>query len=109
MFRYSPIAILSVLCLGAALTLALVFDSLRTLPSSIPLHGNSSLIISAACHPGPGQTSELQETKGQISRGSLKRGAVEEGEDHHTDMDVVGDCSFDSENVLEPVVGKAYM
>lgn len=48
---YSPLAILCSVCLGAAMVLAQILHTLRPLNSEIPIHGNLSGIISAACRP----------------------------------------------------------
>lgn len=48
---YSPIAIIATLIFGGLMTLAFVLLGMRKYKSPVPLAGNCSAAISAACHP----------------------------------------------------------
>lgn len=106
---FSPVGILASCCVGAVLILAQLLHSLRTVKGPIPLHGNKSIAISAACHPHT-ETDDndecvaLDDTKSCISLGKVMWGAEvqpkREGE--------IGHCTFTAKVVEMPLEGHLY-
>lgn len=96
---YSPIAILASILVGSCVVLVLVFNSVRKLDPAMPLMGNNSAVISAACHPDPKESDgELMPFKA-ITWGTTSR--PQPGGQH-------GHCSFSTEDVELPVIGEFY-
>ncbi|KAH6661871.1 hypothetical protein B0J14DRAFT_687753 [Halenospora varia] len=90
---YSCIAIFcSIIIAGFALLVAFLIGFCRY-PAGMPLVGNCSAVISAACHAVP------QDTNASLK--PLKWGAVDGGTG-------VGHCCFSSLEVREPVEGRLY-
>jgi hypothetical protein len=90
---YSCIAIFcSIIVAGFAILVAFIIG-FRRYPAGMPLVGNCSAVISAACHAVP------QDTNAALK--PLKWGAVDGGTG-------VGHCCFSSLEVREPVEGRLY-
>lgn len=104
---YSPLGILCSVCVGAALILAQCLHALRPLNARIPIHGNQSMIISAACHPLAGERDKYRRLNDSIAKRPLKWGAVTQPEIDE-DPDAVGHCSLTAEPVELPVPGYKY-
>lgn len=127
---YSPVAILCSVCLGGTLLLAQAFHALRSLDSRVPIHGNLSLVISAACHPLPSEreanaldspTADAQpegtaclvvssSSEHSIAAKPLKWGAIRRARDRRTGLenDGVGHCSLTTQAVEMPIPGRRY-
>lgn len=106
---YSHVGILASCCVGAVLILSQVLHSLRTIEAPIPLHGNKSIAISAACHPllrssGTDESALLDDGKEDISCGKVMWGAEVQPK-YEGD---VGHCSFTAGEVEMPVKGNLY-
>lgn len=126
---YSPLAILCSVCVIAALMLVQGLHSLRPIDSSIPMHGNLSMTISAACHPllpaGEGKASDslgdcmphcghfgrcassLEE--GPIAAKSLRWGAVRQKSEVAYLNHRFGHCALTAEPVEMPIPGLKYI
>jgi len=84
---------------GGVAVIFLLANGFRRYDGGIPLVGNCSAAISAACHPARGDSEPWEK--------SLMWGAVSEGEsggEGHT----VGHCCFSNSNVHTPVEGNYY-
>ena len=96
---FSPIAILASILVGSCVVLALVINSFRKLNPAMPLMGNNSAIISAACHPDPSEPErELLPFK------SIRWGATSEA----PPGGFPGHCTFTARDVELPVRGQFY-
>ena len=101
---YSPVGILASCCVGGGLLLFQLLSSLRPLKGGgIPLHGNESCAISAACHP-PTDENDHQLLTENMALSKVMWGAVLQPQ---SDKDV-GHCSFTSGQVEMPERGKRY-
>lgn len=101
---YSPFAIILTTVTGSIIALVGILLALRKYPAGIPLGGSCSAAISAACHLPPDERKN-----GSVSAKPLQWGAT--GHDAvmgRDDDDSVGHCSFSSEAVATPIVGKLY-
>lgn len=110
---FSPVAILVTICVGVGLVLTLIMHSIRPLNNRIPMHGNSSVVISAMCHPEaangpviPGYChgSPPAHPVEDVASRKLMWGASVQPSEH----DGIGHCSFTANNVEMPVQGKKY-
>ena len=108
---FSPVGILASCCVGAFLIVVQVLHSLRPLEARMPVHGNKSVVISAACHPGVssyhddhGETMRDAET--DMAMKAVMWGAVVQPNDDNS----LGHCSLTSasDHVEMPVKGKMY-
>jgi hypothetical protein len=97
---YSPMAIILTNVLGGVIVAGgLVLGNLR-FPAGIPVAGTCSAVISAACHPPPGDKDAA------VCR--VQWGVVP-GEDQVTDDgETVRHCTFSSGPVEFPIVGQLY-
>jgi hypothetical protein len=95
---YSPIAILSTVILAAIMLAALVASGFIPYKRGMPLVGNCSLAISAACHPHQNPEDEAI----LLSEQKVQWGVVS------TNEDGIGHCAFSSEEVTNLVKGRAY-
>lgn len=93
---YSCIAIFCAIVVGSVAVLAAIVVGFRQFDSEIPLVGNCSAAISAACHP-------LAEDE-EVWKKQLMWGVVDETEGEKG----VGHCSFSGLEVGRPVEGKLY-
>jgi len=100
---FSPIAILISVCIGAVLIMAQILHSFRPLDNHMPIHGNSSVVISAMCHPSNGTVGN-EEGEEELSSRPVMWGAVVQPKDE----DEVGHCSFTADVVEQPVRGRRY-
>lgn len=91
---YSPLAIIFSTAIGAAIVLGGVLVSLRKYPSGMPLASSCSAAISAACHS---LEDDIDAAVLPVQWGVV--GYDEKG---------VGHCTFTSQSVTAPVVGKRY-
>lgn len=125
---FSPVAILCSVCVGGTLMLAQGLHVLRPLDSRVPIHGNLSFVISAACHPLPSERegntvdssiedaqpedsacSALSPREHSIAAKPLKWGAVRQARDSKTDFESrVGHCCLTAESVEMPITGRRY-
>lgn len=96
---YSPLAIFWLVVLGAALTLPLGVYSLRRLRTGMPVAGNCSAAISAACHG-----IDAKAEPGASER-PLQWGEVLVNDGNGT---VVRRCAFSDQDVSTPVRGTVY-
>jgi len=92
---YNPKALVAAIVLGVVMIVALVGTGLRKFDPSMPLIGNDSWAISAACH-GP------EDSEGAANK-RLAWGVVGRPGD-----DGVNHCAFSSTEVEPPVVGQYY-
>jgi hypothetical protein len=106
---YSPVAILSSICIGGFMFICLVALSFRPLESGMPVAGNCSLAIAAACHPEVDPNRDAENEGGDISWNGdedmgffpVQWGAVPvDGP--------IGHCSFTSGRVEMPQKGREY-
>lgn len=89
----SLLALVSALMIGLCLTALLTFGKT---PVKIPWGANSSLVLSAACHPPPGDTNAHFK---ELKWGVVKSRYCEVG---------IGHCSLTSEDVTAPEEGNQY-
>jgi hypothetical protein len=95
---FSPIAILSVVIVGATMLVAVIAFGFIPYKRGMPLVGSCSLAISAACHPD-----QYDEDKGSLlSEQKLQWGVVSTGEDG------IGHCAFSGKEVTQPIKGQTY-
>ena len=105
---FSPLAILVSCCVGALLILFQVGNSLRPLKANIPLHGNNSVAISAACHPGTRSENDqgvlFRHPEANMALRTVMWGAMVQpkGENER------GHCSFTADQVEMPERGRRY-
>jgi hypothetical protein len=92
---YSPKALIAAIVVGAIMLLTLVAMGLKKFDDGMPVIGNDSWTISAACHP-------TKEPEKAVYRG-LKWGVIAV----HRDTGV-GRCCFTNFRVEPPVVGGHY-
>jgi hypothetical protein len=98
MCGYSPIAMLVVVLLAAAMVATVVGFGYIPYKSGMPLAGSCSLAISAACHPD-------EDIKGEgfaLSEEKLQWGVTS------TSTDGIGHCAFTSKEVGQLVEGRLY-
>jgi len=95
---YSPIAMITVLILGTFMTAAIVGFGYVPYSGGMPLAGNCSLAISAACH----LDKRVDEDGPTAAAEKLQWGVVGVGEHG------VGHCSFSTKTVGVPVRGEVY-
>ncbi|KAF2790980.1 hypothetical protein K505DRAFT_310397 [Melanomma pulvis-pyrius CBS 109.77] len=95
---YSPMAILSVLCLGSFMTIAIVGFGFVTFKPGMVLVGSCSAAISAACHNATCDSVDGN----SAAAGKLKWGAVGKNSEN------VGHCTFSTEEVDLPSEGEIY-
>jgi hypothetical protein len=109
---FSLVAIVSGIAVDLFMFASLVGLSLRKLPSSMPVAGSNSLAIAAACHPK------------KLKFGGENYGSEQDvGSEHEEEEDMallpiqwgalpidnlIGHCSFTSDSVDSPEVGKRY-
>ncbi|KAL4883546.1 hypothetical protein BJY04DRAFT_226567 [Aspergillus karnatakaensis] len=129
---YSPVAIIFAIVVGGCLLLASILLGLRPFRSHMPLAAQCSAAISAACHPGT-STSTLDDVDDALKPVQWEDGidssrGAEFGSDDRREM-LAGTtldnepemhwsgamesgyyhCSFTSEEVFEPSMGKVYI
>ncbi|KAG4430190.1 hypothetical protein IFR05_014332 [Cadophora sp. M221] len=92
---YSPKALVAAIVVGVVMLAALIGTGLRKYDAAMPLVGNDSWAISAACH-------WLKDSDGAAKLG-LRWGAIE-----RTTGDEVGHCYFSSSEVERPSLGESY-
>ena len=95
---FSPVAMIAVVTIGCLMVVAIIGFGYMPYKRGMPLAGNSSRAISAACHPG--QESESEGSV--ISEQKLQWGVVS------TSVDSVGHCAFSSREVGTLVKGQQY-
>lgn len=93
---YSPEAILTAIIIGGVMLLALLLLSFRKFGSAMPLAGNNSWAISAACH--------RPDDDDQAASKSVKWGAVS-----HPEENRAGHCCLTSFEVEKPIEGGLYV
>jgi len=107
---FSPVAILITVYVGGVLTVVQILHSLRPLDNPIPIHSNSSAIISAMCHLDYNAAIvayEMLEQPDEDSRaalGPIVWGAVVQPSDEYE----IGHCSFTGDIVEPPIPGRRY-
>lgn len=102
-YRYSPVAITTLLLLSAALCLLGLASGLRRFKPGMPLSGCCSAVISAACHPA---THDPDAAIEPLMWGVVAgRGTFANDKD---EIKKIGHCSFSSFEVEKPVVGQVY-
>ncbi|KAJ5553974.1 hypothetical protein N7513_003933 [Penicillium frequentans] len=107
---YSPVAILSSICVGALMFICLVGLSFQPLESAMPVAGSCSMAIAAACHPlfdpnrhedGGGGDVDSENEDEDMGLLPVQWGAVPvDGP--------MGHCSFTSGDVEMPQRGREY-
>jgi len=95
---YSPIAILIAIIVFIIVVLALIINSFRKLNPAMPLMGNCSAVISAACHPDPSEANEFIPFK------AVKWGVTSRPQPGGKP----GHCAFTTANVSSPIPGDLY-
>jgi hypothetical protein len=95
---YSPIAIITVIIFGSLMVLGIVAFGFVPYKQGMPLAGNSSMAISAACH----LDERLDPDGAAVAVDKVQWGVVSVGEDG------VGHCSFSTKEVTRPVEGDVY-
>ena len=90
---YSPIAIITVIPLGTLLLLVIIANGFRKYRQGMPLAGNCSAAISAACHQ---PEEDVDAALLPVSWGALSTN------------DPIGHCCFTSFDVSPPVEGELY-
>lgn len=96
---YSPISILASILVGSCVVLGLVFNSFRRLNPAMPLMGNNSAVISAACHPDP-----KEPDRDLLPFKTIRWGATTPAQPGGQP----GHCTFTAKDVALPVVGEFY-
>ena len=96
---YSPIAIITVIIVGAIVVLLGLANGFRRYKAGIPLVGSCSAAISAACHP--------PESDVDAALKPILWGVVDNEGSEHSD-EPVGHCTFTSLSVDKPVQGNLY-
>lgn len=96
---FSGLSIICFIALDGILILGMIGVGWRRFPSRMPIAGNCSVAISAACHPRQGEIDAYREP--------VQWGAV------RTERDVlgvgeIGHCSFSSKQIFQPEEGKLY-
>lgn len=117
---YSPLGMLCSVCVGAALLFLQILHALCPLDTSIPIHGNLSIAVSAACHPPQRERIQKSEhgqhlsphrsdrsTETSISTKRLKWGAVSQAR-VGSGINAVGHCSLAAKRVKKPIAGLLY-
>lgn len=94
-FRFSAMAIMFTLITGLVLFFGVLCLGLRLYDGSIPLGPSCSAVISAACHPTPGE--------GNIASRKIQWGVVK------VDEFGIGHCAFTSEEAGDLVPGRLYL
>jgi len=114
---FSPRATATACCVGVVMILAQILHACRPLDNRIPIHGNSSAVISAMCHPDEDPADKLRRpfsdqweedsiaTK-PIMWGVTKQPA-EQGSSSSKD-DKAGHCGFSADTVELPKAGMHY-
>lgn len=98
---YSPVAILSSICIGAFMFTCLVGLSFRPLESGMPVAGSCSLAIAAACHPEFDPNRDAENEEEDMGLLPVQWGAVSvDGP--------MGHCSFTSGHVVMPQKDREY-
>lgn len=109
---YSSSAILTAVCVGAAMIIAQFAHAARNIDNRIPIHGNRSVVISAACHSGPDGvygTSPMKPVMWGVIRAPRQRNNIDTGTAmRHEYEDELGHCGFTNDVVPLPSVGSAY-
>lgn len=120
---YSPLGILITVCVASALILALVGNSFRKIDNRMPVHGNSSAVISAMCHTRKGlyqndQGVALEHPEQDMSERHVKWGVIRQADvsfDFKNDVsvntrdpDMSGHCAFSADEVDPPEFGQRY-
>lgn len=102
---YSPVAIVSAICVGLVMLSYLIGMSFRRFKSGMPVAGSNSLAMSAACHPYRLAREAKRDGGGWVPEEylPLKWGAVPFADQHE-----VGHCTFSSEEVETPRDGLLY-
>jgi hypothetical protein len=95
---YSPLAILLLVLLAVAMVVVLVIVSMKRFVTGIPVAGNCSAAISAACH------GVAKPASGASERPLMWGEVVVQG----VDRTVRRRCAFSSEEVMKPVEGRVY-
>lgn len=101
---FSPIAILVTICIGGLLIIIQIVHSFRPLDNHIPIHGNSSAVISAMRHSSNNTSENDLSTEENVTLGTVMWGAVVQPKDENE----VGHCSFTGDSVENPVIGFKY-
>lgn len=119
---YSPLGLLLVVCVASILILALVVHSFRKVDNRIPIHGNSSAVISALCHARKGryrndQDTAVKDCDKEMSEYPVQWGVVPStntAPDFQNDFDLTskegttGHCAFTADEVDLPELGQRY-
>jgi hypothetical protein len=95
---FSPIAIITVIIFGSLMILGIVAFGFVPYKQGMPLAGNSSIAISAACH----LDERVDPDGATVAAEKVQWGVVSVGEDG------VGHCSFSTQAVTAPVKGDVY-
>lgn len=95
---YSPIAIMTVIVVGAFMVLGIVAFGHVPYKQGMTLAGNCSMAISAACH----LDRRVDRNGLETAREKVQWGVVSVGDDG------VGHCGFTTGSVVAPVVGEMY-
>lgn len=106
---FSPVAILVTVCVGALLVIAQIAHSFRPLDNKIPIHGNSSVVISSMCHTGTGTYENdrgvmFYHPEENMALRNVMWGATRQPKDE----DEIGHCSFTADAVEPPIFGRRY-
>ena len=104
---FSPVAIVTTICLGVVMLLYLSGMAFRRFKSGMPVAGSNSLAISAACHSSHVMREYKSDSDDWLQQEylPLKWGAVSRPESDEHD---VGHCAFSSEEVETPSDGFVY-
>lgn len=96
---FSGLSIICFIALDGALILAMIGMGWRRFPSRMPVAGNCSVAISAACHPHEDEIDSYMEW---VQWGAVPLETSKSG------LGAIGHCSFSSKAVFEPEEGKLY-
>jgi hypothetical protein len=94
---FSSSALLALLLVLIALSVMTSVLGFQTFAAHIPFAGSCSWVISAACHPNPG---ESEPALNMVKWGSISERGSDDG--------AVGHCSFSSGRVAKPKVERKY-
>jgi len=108
--------LLSSCCVGTALILIQIFHAwLPLIDNRIPIHGNSSVVISAMCHPPTEHEREHHSIDnnelGKLATRPLMWGVTRQPElrsDGNETLLLPGHCGFTADVVELPIIGSSY-
>ncbi|MBA7489604.1 hypothetical protein ES702_00138 [subsurface metagenome] len=121
----SPVALLTTLCVATTLIAITILHGYRKIDARMPLHGNSSAVISAMCHPTSDEAKDAHFAEKplmwgvvQLSAVNMSRTQSQGGRQYDIGKDgvgpgiryedTIGHCAFTTRVVEAPVVGKNY-